>query len=397
MIATVIIAIIGGTFAYWNWQSTSGQRTNVTFTVASGFTCGADGGGDITNADVTLAPAACTNPAYAIQRTVTVTTTQDQGKEIALDMWLKVNNIGSGLSGTHNFKYALTTNSSSCTTDVITEGDFYGANTTDNSEFKLLDGKQYSQSTPQAGDVYYLYIWLDAEESSQATQGQTFSMSLQGSCTDELPEVDPYIYTVNIYDENNEAGTVTWIGQAIPANVATNYQFGTPAEAMASWVNVQGVGASRPFYLKHLVENGVITESYVEFVIDTALKTQLTAACNGDSECEASIAALTEDTFTLRGLDTWDITNNQCKAQYDDGNGNCVSPYYLDNAKEIYRAFGATNCGSNPNDANFSSSSFGCSVAGLNAYATAYGTVYVNDGSAFDCSTGDEDSSTCHV
>ena len=41
--------IIGSTFAYWSWQTNSSQLTEVTFTIASGFTCGADGGGNITS------------------------------------------------------------------------------------------------------------------------------------------------------------------------------------------------------------------------------------------------------------------------------------------------------------------------------------------------------------
>ena len=37
LIVGVIIWIMGGTLAYWNWQSSTGQRTEVTFTVGSNF------------------------------------------------------------------------------------------------------------------------------------------------------------------------------------------------------------------------------------------------------------------------------------------------------------------------------------------------------------------------
>ena len=122
--------IIGGTLAYWRWTSSNEQKTNVTFTVASGFSCSADGGGSITSNDKVLAPAACTNTTYAIKRTITVSPTITQpNKTIYLDLWLKVNNIGTGLSNSVNMKYALTTSPSDCITGVIAEGDFYGATT----------------------------------------------------------------------------------------------------------------------------------------------------------------------------------------------------------------------------------------------------------------------------
>ena len=127
---TIIFTIIGGTLAYFQWTSSNEQKTNVTFTVASGFSCSADGGGSLTSNDVQLAPAACTNTTYAIKRTITVHPTITQAnKTIYLDMWLKVNSISSNLSASQNFKYALTTSSSNCTTDIVEEGNFNGATT----------------------------------------------------------------------------------------------------------------------------------------------------------------------------------------------------------------------------------------------------------------------------
>ena len=70
--ATITCLAIGSTFAYWTWSTSSAQATSVTFTVASGFNCSADGGGNITSSDVELVPAECTNSAYAIKRTVKI-------------------------------------------------------------------------------------------------------------------------------------------------------------------------------------------------------------------------------------------------------------------------------------------------------------------------------------
>ena len=70
IILIAVLSIIGGTFAYWTWQTSELQKTNVTFKVTPTFSCAADGGGNITSADVSLAPASCTNDTYAIKRTV---------------------------------------------------------------------------------------------------------------------------------------------------------------------------------------------------------------------------------------------------------------------------------------------------------------------------------------
>ena len=91
---TITALIIGFTFAYWTWESTSAQRTAVSFTIGNGFSCSADGGGNITSGDVQLMPTDCTDTTHAIKRTVKVSTTQSSGKTIYLDMGLKVNSTG---------------------------------------------------------------------------------------------------------------------------------------------------------------------------------------------------------------------------------------------------------------------------------------------------------------
>ena len=208
----IIMIVIGSTFAYWNWESTNAQKTAVTFTVGANFSCSADGGGTITNTSY-FVPTDCTNSTYAIQRTVKVSTTQGTNTPIYLNMNLKVNSIGSGLSGSQNFKYALTTSSTSCETGVIASGNFYGATT--NTEKPLLIDERYLTST--TNDTYYLYVWLDKAESDSSTMNQSVSLSLTGDCTDQEPaktyapwgaEVDTYtkINFANISSASNGQG-----------------------------------------------------------------------------------------------------------------------------------------------------------------------------------------------
>ena len=45
VVLTIVFTIFGTTLAVWNWQTALEQRTLVTFTATSGFSCSGDGGG----------------------------------------------------------------------------------------------------------------------------------------------------------------------------------------------------------------------------------------------------------------------------------------------------------------------------------------------------------------
>ncbi len=211
VVLLLIFVIVGSTFAYFTWQTSENQKTNVVFTVTSDFKCAVDGGGDITSNDITLAPCECTNSKYAIKREVKVTPTiTKSGKTIYMDLWLTVNSMGTGLANSNNFRYALTTSSTSCD-NPVSSGTFTGK--TANNRVRLLSSKEYSSTTT---DTYYLWIWLDKEETSNDTMNQTFSLSLGGSCVDQTPvmpnapELDSGMIPVTI--ANN--GTVTTISSS---------------------------------------------------------------------------------------------------------------------------------------------------------------------------------------
>ena len=55
-IIVLILSIIGGTYAVFKWRSTDEQKTNITFTAEAGFSCSADGGGNINVGDKKLIP-----------------------------------------------------------------------------------------------------------------------------------------------------------------------------------------------------------------------------------------------------------------------------------------------------------------------------------------------------
>ncbi len=215
---TIIFTIIGSTFAYLSWSSSEEQKTNVTFTKGEGFSCSVNGGGNITTGDVILMPTVVNDSttSYYIKRTITVNPTiTDSLLPIYMDLWLDINSLGTGLSNSLNLKYALTTSSTSPTTGVVSSGNFNGKIAGD--KVNLLTSKEYTATTT---DTYYLWIWLDAEETSSDTMNQSFSLSLGGSCMNNVPASKP-----DIKDG------------MIPVVISSNGITSTVSENDASWYN----------------------------------------------------------------------------------------------------------------------------------------------------------------
>ena len=180
---TIIFIVIGSTFAYLSWSSSEEQKTQVTFTKEAGYSCSANGGGNITEGDVVIAPTDCTTGKHVIKREITVNPSiTDINMPIYMDLWLNVNSMGTGLSNSNNFKYSLTTSSTNCETDVVSTGTFTGKTAGD--KVTILNGNTYTSTTTE---TYYLYIWLDKEETSSDTMDQSFSLSLNGSCYNKMP------------------------------------------------------------------------------------------------------------------------------------------------------------------------------------------------------------------
>lgn len=176
-----VLTFFGSTFAYLGWRSSESQKTEIAVTIERDFMCSIDGGGVIENSEYQLIPTDCTNPDYAIKREVKLTSTiYKENYGILFDMWIDVKKLTSGLSNSENFKYALTTSSNSCTEGVISSGTFKGL--TDNGKTEIMLSNTYESTTE---DTYYLYIWLDKAQTSSETMNQQFSLSLNGSCTND--------------------------------------------------------------------------------------------------------------------------------------------------------------------------------------------------------------------
>ena len=182
VILTVIFTIIGGSLAYFSWISSEAQKTNIVFTVERTFSCAADGGGSITNNSAIIVPTLVNSNTTGnyIKREVKVTPTiNESGKTIYMDLWLDINKLDSGLSNSTHFNYAFTA-TDSYPTEATRSGNFNGKKVGD--KVMLLNSETFSAS---GTNTYYLWIWLDAEETNSDTMDQSFSLSLNGSCTDK--------------------------------------------------------------------------------------------------------------------------------------------------------------------------------------------------------------------
>ena len=244
MILTIVFTIMGGTFAYWSWRTTDAQKTNITFTITSDFSCSADGGGDITSGSINLVPTvvSSTTTANYIKRAVKVTPTiNTTGKTVYMDLWLDIKTIGSGLSGTDYFKYSFTTGSSSPEDGVVYSGNFRGL--VANNRVRLLLDKEYTSSMT---DTYYLWIWLDSAETDSDTMNQSFHLVLNGNCTDtkiepNAPVLDDGMIPI-VFDTSN--GTVI---KTVSSTDSSWYDYGNQEWANAILVKTSGT-QTRAYY-----------------------------------------------------------------------------------------------------------------------------------------------------
>ena len=240
----IIIMVVGTTLAYFRWQSAEEQKTVVNFTIGSDFSCAADGGGDITSGTINLVPTEVNDNTTGnyIKRAVKVMPTIDTaGKTIYMDLWLDIKSISANLSSSSNLMYVLNTSSTDKDTGVITSGNFGGL--AKNNRIKLFTDKDYNSTTTE---TYYLWIWLDAKETSSDTMNQSFELSLNGSCVDQkeepnAPVLDDGMIPV-VFDTSN--GTVV---KTISSTDTSWYDYSNQEWANAVLVKESGT-QTRAYY-----------------------------------------------------------------------------------------------------------------------------------------------------
>ncbi len=206
------------------------------------------------------------------------------------------------------------------------------------------------------------------------TLNLTFSVTYVQSDNNAVDKPEPYVYTVNEYDQSvtNPKYNAVWLNQAFPTSI-TQYQ--TPSEALAAIASASS--QDLPFYLKHKIENEIVTESYVEFVVT--------------EEMAQSNTGMVAGTYTLRGEKTYDSDTSTWLVDR-----NYISPYYEVNKEALKTAFGyVTNTSRCSETGTGRGSDFACSVSGLYARSGANGGLYAGDPASSNCAAGNTGDSYC--
>ena len=183
----------------------------------------------------------------------------------------------------------------------------------------------------------------------------------------------PYVYTVNKYNSSTTTPkyNAVWLNQAIHESIT---QYNTPSDALTAIATASS--KNLPFYLKHKLENGIVTERYVEFVVTP--------------EMAAANTGMVAGTYTLRGEKTYENGSYIVGTDY-------ISPYYEANKETIKTAFGySTNPSRCGESGTGRSSYFDCDVSGLSAIAYAHGVVGASDDDSSNCYVSSDGGSDCH-
>ena len=210
--------------------------------------------------------------------------------------------------------------------------------------------------------------------STAQTLNLSFSVTYVQSDSNAIAKPEPYVYTVNKYNSSvtDPKYNAVWLNQFFPTSIT---KYNTPSEALTAIASASS--KDLPFYLKHKIENGIVTESYVEFVVTEEMAQANTGMVAG--------------TYTLRGEKTYD--NDTSTYLVDES---YISPYYETNNEAIKTAFGyATNTSRCSESGTGRSSLFHCSVFGLHAYSRANGRVSVHDSGSSSCYVHYNGTSNC--
>jgi len=210
-----------------------------------------------------------------------------------------------------------------------------------------------SGSNYTATDNYQLFLWLD-ESYEMPSDGSTESYSISVNVNSNVGAIG---VTPTLTETYVVSKTTMNRGSALPNGVNGR---STPELAMQDWSSIGNGGATRPFYLRHVLNNSnEIEESYVEFVV-----TEDMANAN---------PGMVAGTYSLRGGDS--------------------GASYATNVDTIKAAFGYST---NPSRCTDEVTYFSCTVSDLYAYAGDNGNVRAGDNESYYCSVGSGGSSYCY-
>ena len=176
---SIIFLGIGGTFAY---LTVSVNATNITQIKSGNLTMTIDGGG---NVNASFMPAKCTSD-YAIKKTIKATSVNTSGGKVSFSIGMNIATLSDSLKK-ESMRYVLSTNSTSCTQDIVASGSFKGK--TVGSDVWLIknDYDNITKSGNNYTKTYYLYIWLDETETQNLSGSLSVNMKGTTSNNPNLP------------------------------------------------------------------------------------------------------------------------------------------------------------------------------------------------------------------
>ena len=202
----------------------------------------------------------------------------------------------------------------------------------------------------------------DIESSDLPTTEQTLTLDfgvvyIQADSSGVEVERSRFVYTLNKYSSEQTGGNSLWVGREYNEAIRC---FETPSEAINAALSLSG--KNLPFYVKHKIRNGIVTEQYVEFIITDAMAQENPGMVPG--------------TYSLKGEKTYEWTTLTWLVGTD-----YISLDYDSNKEEIKTAFGYET---NPDRCSESGTGrsivFSCRVSSIRAFAGGNGSVsaYVN-------------------
>ena len=161
----LFLVVIGVSFAWWTWSTSSNEQTNVVVTIG-GTTISYEDGEDITSNN--LIPTSTKEK--GISKVITISSTST----VYLDLNMTVVALDDGLKD-ESFKYELYNSN-----NLVAGGNFVTSNI--NDVINLLSGVEITSTSI----TYTLYIWIDGNMDNPNTMyNQNFEFRLNASATDE--------------------------------------------------------------------------------------------------------------------------------------------------------------------------------------------------------------------
>jgi len=167
----LIILLIGTSYAWWQWNSSS--NTNISLTV-DGINVTYNGGSDITG--INLIPVSSKEKGVEDNTAILKTVTASSNQTLYMDLNLELETLPDGLKDS-SFVWELYNGNT-----LVSNGNFASNNQGD--VIKLAKGQTITSTTT----TYNLYIWIDGTVPNPSSMmNQTFKFVLSANGTDQIP------------------------------------------------------------------------------------------------------------------------------------------------------------------------------------------------------------------